>query len=254
MPSPTLSRVLENQDCIELFKQYCEREWYSDNPPNSRSLENILLWQQIQKYRRSDAYERFEIAHFIVQTFFSPTSSFEVNVKDSIKSAIRTELYRFQNPIHTPLDKSLLDDLSREIKHSMQDSFLRFKTSPAYEVVSEILGKEQAGTDNIKTRDYINRFFRDDKTVDIDYKALKYFKYPPVQEKSMLGDIFDFVFQKRGSYSPSPDSLGRSLRQPKSPTLSETSTPPEYNTYSDKSDSESLPDILSRPIRSFVFN
>jgi class 3 adenylate cyclase len=116
-----LLKSLQDPELSTGFEQFCETE---------HSSENILLWREIQEFRKLKGNkEHIAMADTIVTKYFQMSSKYTVNVNEVAKERI---VYKLQQSPDTVND-SLFDEIQVQLELNMTDTLKRYKSSPLFE-------------------------------------------------------------------------------------------------------------------------
>lgn len=175
-----------------------------------RSLENILLYEEIIKFQTLTSEEKYNHIIYIQKTFFSHESFYEINLIAECKKKFQNLLDSIVKRELTELKNDILAPIKTEIEFVMKDSFYRFKNTPLFEEACQILNHKK----NLMNLQGISIRTRGDVTIegalDLVYAGLKDYRFPaPV--KTMNFDIKDYlnqkVVQKKKSEELNPQAL-----------------------------------------------
>eukprot|EP01080_Neovahlkampfia_damariscottae_P012003 gene12003-5403_t len=110
--SVDMHTCLTNSYLKSHFKTFCKQEW---------SIENLLLWQKIEKYKIISNYKkRKELSEEIFNTFLDSGSFLEVNITRSIANSFK---YSIDNDT---LNDDSLQNVQLTIETNLSDTYSRF--------------------------------------------------------------------------------------------------------------------------------
>jgi hypothetical protein len=105
----------------EIFKKFAKQEW---------SLENILFYEQIDKYKKIKIVKvSKKRANEILANFIEPGSVLEVNLAADVRKSTKNKVINFKKDDY----KDIFDDAIKETKRNMRDTFGRIRKTEAFQ-------------------------------------------------------------------------------------------------------------------------
>jgi hypothetical protein len=107
----------------ELFKKYAKKEW---------SLENILFFEQVEKYKKIWIFKlASKRAKEIVETYVEFNSPLEVNLSAEVRKTAKYKVKNFKE--FKEGFKNIFDDAIKETKRNMRDTYARIRRTLEYQ-------------------------------------------------------------------------------------------------------------------------
>jgi hypothetical protein len=107
----------------ELFKKYAKKEW---------SLENILFFEQVEKYKKIWIFKLAnKRAKEIVETYVEFNSPLEVNLSAEVRKTAKYKVKNFKE--FKEGFKNIFDDAIKETKRNMRDTYARIRRTLEYQ-------------------------------------------------------------------------------------------------------------------------
>ena len=108
----------------EIFKKYAKKEW---------SLENILFYEDVQKYKNITSFKYAQRrSKEICNNFINPGSPLEINLSSHVR---RSTQEKVKNIIeYKDGFKIIFDDSIKETKRNMRDTFARILKEEDYKI------------------------------------------------------------------------------------------------------------------------
>jgi hypothetical protein len=107
----------------ELFKKYAKKEW---------SLENILFFEQVEKYKKIWIFKiANKRAKEIVETYIEFGSPLEVNLSAEVRKTAKYKVKNFKE--FKEGFKLIFDDAVKETKRNMRDTYARIRRTLEYQ-------------------------------------------------------------------------------------------------------------------------
>ncbi|KAL0487268.1 hypothetical protein AKO1_001106 [Acrasis kona] len=117
---PTLLLYLNHPEIHEMMVEFARKEY---------SVENIFLWDNIQRYKRAKDVEKKQfISNFIMEKFITNTAALEVNV-----SGINRKELILKAKVNC-LDDNLFDNAENDMIECLSDVYTRFVETPTFKI------------------------------------------------------------------------------------------------------------------------
>lgn len=114
-------RALADKGMYKLFKEYCDREF---------SSENYLAWEELQRYlSEPDIEEKGRIAVLYFETYLADDAPMPLNIDNKLRNAVSQDLKSNSNLF----SHDVFERVNTNINTSLVDIFLRFKDTTEYE-------------------------------------------------------------------------------------------------------------------------
>lgn len=125
--------VIKDRKSRRFFKLYASKEF---------SVENILFWEEVQKYKASK--NKKQHAEQILQNFLSRDAIYELNINRKLIEKVKEKLEK-EGPTTTLFDKVVL-----EIETTvMQDTYGRFRKSALFKEMVQTKRKSRKSVRNL---------------------------------------------------------------------------------------------------------
>lgn len=121
--------VLNNDDCRQLFKEFCQREL---------STENIDFWEECMEYKEwENKGQRLVHARHLYNNFISPKSRAALNISADVAKIVEKRIVEHEENI--PQDDNLTDifaPVKKQAEICMSDTFPRFVRDQYYKLLN----------------------------------------------------------------------------------------------------------------------
>ena len=96
-----MERLLEQQDSVQLFSQYCNKKMCT---------ENLSFWQEVQQFKNSEEAERFVLAPQLISKYIKEGSEYQVNLDEPVVQQIQADIEQGNIPsdLFTQAEQSVL--------------------------------------------------------------------------------------------------------------------------------------------------
>lgn len=117
-----LMEVLGDKKGKDLFSSFSKKEW---------SQENVLLYNEILKYKELTTKQKTKRALDIYSTYISSSALIEVNLPSEVTTELNGRISTYKED-EEDLWSKLFDTVELEVIKNMKDTFLRFTNSTDY--------------------------------------------------------------------------------------------------------------------------
>jgi hypothetical protein len=84
--------------------------------------ERVLVWDNIQRYKKAESPIKSDVARFIFDTFLTPDGFIQASICKDVETQLTTN----------NLNEKLFDELERHVERELENVFSRFVKSPKY--------------------------------------------------------------------------------------------------------------------------
>lgn len=139
--SSHMDAVLEHKLASTFLKQYCVREW---------STENILFLEQVREFKKlKNQEDKLKYSNIIYDTFLSNNASLELNTNKRKKDEVLERIKKSNNDSMVQISSEIFNDVEGDIHELMIDTWTRFVESDLFPKMRDSLLKSDFVKENL---------------------------------------------------------------------------------------------------------